>query len=595
MPIDGIRQNQPATLPEGTDDLSRQNDSPHLVQTTSLQTQRGLLMGQSTSNATASDIANPGQGNMARQLEQETYQLEQLQGLRNRLAPLAQAGDRNAADLVAEIDQILPALEQQIARQERALATDTDGDGVYDGGDPDADGDLLTNERELRDGTDPYNADSDGDGITDDNEIRLYNLGRALIAEGHVEEGQALMRRGNALSGDGDRDGIIDSAQLDEEVRVQLGMTEATGEGGSTSGSTGTQSQSSGGSNSSSVSNSAGDETASPFENLEARSERQTSQGVQQMTFDMEGSADFNFRMMEEIGGQEAKQWTLNADDDDLILEAKNRSGDLIGRFILENGNTDAIRSQLQFRLHDSGQRVDSDVDVTIHGGSGDDLIYSVGGAGSRIFGEGGSDMVVIGGSVDGNGAFIDGGDGNDILQGGDADDRIQGGAGNDFIYGAQGENTLLGQGGNDAVFSAHNQATGQTAEVVEGGTGIDISNAFHGEVSGIETGIRDLNGLVNYLSQYGLSGGSSPIELQEILRAQREDIPYAQALMSEGLEGLALEYLIQKDQERQSWYTPLPGTDQYQYQSTQDSQTNPGYAGQEEAEDDPGFFSWDQ
>ncbi|MBI2083912.1 MAG: hypothetical protein HYT76_10165 [Deltaproteobacteria bacterium] len=589
MAVDGIRNNQTPVISQDLEDLPESPSTSTLVQTTSLQTQRGVLLGQ-TSNTASSEIPNPS-SNPNQRLEEALYQLEQLQRIREQLAPIA-PHDHNAADLVAEIDRLMPVLEQEIAQLEQTLSSDIDGDGVYDAGDPDRDGDMITNERELRDGTNPDNADSDGDGITDDNEIRIYNLGRALIAEGHVEEGQALMRRGNALSGDGDRDGILDSAQLNDEIRVQLGMESATeGAGGAGSSGVGAQSTGSGSSagNSTSV-----EDTSSPFENLEPESRRQTSQGVHQMTFEMNGANDFNFRMMDTIAGQEAKQWTVNADGDNLIVEAKSRQGEVIGRFILEDGNTDTIRAQLQFHLHDSGQRLDSSVAVSIYGGSGDDLIYSVGGAGSQIYGQGGNDMVVIEESVDGNGATIDGGAGNDILQGGDATDRISGGEGNDFIYGALGENVLLGQGGNDAIFTAHNDAGDDTNEVVEGGTGIDLSNAFNGDVSSIETGIDNLNGLITYLNRYG-GEGASPIELEAIQQAMEEDIPMAMSMMSEGLESLALEFLIQKDLERQSWYVPLPGSQDYSYETVADTENPPTQQYQNPEEQDDFFLDWGQ
>ena len=47
---------------------------------------------------------------------------------------------------------------------------DTDGDGLGDTIDPDIDGDGVTNEQEIIDGTDPLKADTDGDGVTDGKE-----------------------------------------------------------------------------------------------------------------------------------------------------------------------------------------------------------------------------------------------------------------------------------------------------------------------------------------------------------------------------------------------------------------------------------------
>ena len=48
---------------------------------------------------------------------------------------------------------------------------DSDGDGIPDATDTDADNDGLSNDEEVTLGTDPYNPDSDGDGVTDFGEV----------------------------------------------------------------------------------------------------------------------------------------------------------------------------------------------------------------------------------------------------------------------------------------------------------------------------------------------------------------------------------------------------------------------------------------
>lgn len=49
--------------------------------------------------------------------------------------------------------------------------------------------------------------------------------------------------------------------------------------------------------------------------------------------------------------------------------------------------------------------------------------------------------------------AYIDGGNGNDLIIGGVADDEIHGGEGNDTIHGGLGNNRLFGEGGEDRLF----------------------------------------------------------------------------------------------------------------------------------------------
>jgi len=66
----------------------------------------------------------------------------------------------------------------------------------------------------------------------------------------------------------------------------------------------------------------------------------------------------------------------------------------------------------------------------TVHGGTGDDIIY----------GQGGNDTLY-------------GDDGNDILYGGSGNDTLHGGAGNDVLDGGSGNDTLIGGKGNDTLY----------------------------------------------------------------------------------------------------------------------------------------------
>ena len=71
---------------------------------------------------------------------------------------------------------------------------DTDGNGILDG-DEDADGDGLTNIKELELGTDPLDPDSDSDGLTDGDEVLLYHT--------------------DPLSPDSDNDGLKDALEFE--------------------------------------------------------------------------------------------------------------------------------------------------------------------------------------------------------------------------------------------------------------------------------------------------------------------------------------------------------------------------------------------
>lgn len=106
---------------------------------------------------------------------------------------------------------------------------------------------------------------------------------------------------------------------------------------------------------------------------------------------------------------------------------------------------------------------VDANVtaDITVDGGSGDDVIIG-GGGNDNLKGGSGNDIIA---GRDGNDR-ISGGRGNDYLFGGKGDDIIDGGAGNDYIAGGAGKNQIhtgkgkdqVKAGGNDAITTGGSQ-----------------------------------------------------------------------------------------------------------------------------------------
>jgi Ca2+-binding RTX toxin-like protein len=64
--------------------------------------------------------------------------------------------------------------------------------------------------------------------------------------------------------------------------------------------------------------------------------------------------------------------------------------------------------------------------------------------------------------------AWIDGGDGNDSIQGGDFADTIHGGNGNDSLHGADSADTIYGDDGNDGVYGEVG------GDILYGGVGYD-------------------------------------------------------------------------------------------------------------------------
>ena len=133
-------------------------------------------------------------------------------------------------------------------------------------------------------------------------------------------------------------------------------------------------------------------------------------------------------------------------------------------------------------RLGQSGVNLNSDTDrdisfaqvpnvVTIYGGSGNNTLSAKGGFGSGTIYLG--KAVIINGD---DGGLIQGGSGNDELQGGAGHEQIEGQNGDDTIDGGAGNDVLLGQGGNDTMTG------GAGSDEFLGATGNDTMHANDGE-----------------------------------------------------------------------------------------------------------------
>jgi len=105
---------------------------------------------------------------------------------------------------------------------------------------------------------------------------------------------------------------------------------------------------------------------------------------------------------------------------------------------------------------------------------SGDDLANDIdGGPGDdQINGYAGDDV-------------IGGGDGDDVLHGGSGDDDVAGEGGDDTLHGEDGEDTLAGDAGNDLIFGHNNADTltgGAGDDELHGGLGDDTLSGGDGE-----------------------------------------------------------------------------------------------------------------
>lgn len=120
-----------------------------------------------------------------------------------------------------------------------------------------------------------------------------------------------------------------------------------------------------------------------------------------------------------------------------------------------------------------------SDAGVTLNGGNGNDALNGTSGA-DYLSGGNGKDVLYGFGDADiilgGNGAdILDGGRGDDRLIGGNDDDILRGGLGNDFLDGGNGDDRLFGDAGNDILTG------GNGDDLIDGGAGDDVLTGGNG------------------------------------------------------------------------------------------------------------------
>ena len=132
-----------------------------------------------------------------------------------------------------------------------------------------------------------------------------------------------------------------------------------------------------------------------------------------------------------------------------------------------------------------------SSLDATITGGDGDDALFG-GVANDLLQGDAGNDMLI---GADGN-DVLQGGAGNDELFGGDGDDSMDGGAGDDIFMIGSGNDTISDSGGVDFIEMSSSESligaerVGNDLEISTFGSTTTIVNHFAGQaVEFIEEG----------------------------------------------------------------------------------------------------------
>ncbi len=165
--------------------------------------------------------------------------------------------------------------------------------------------------------------------------------------------------------------------------------------------------------------------------------------------------------------------------DNDLLLQVSGADNTTETITIYDHFRDDYRLDQVEFAdgtvwtstQIDAALLIGDENDNTINGGDGNDLLEGRGGN-DTLYGGGGNDILV---GNDHNDTLY-GGDGNDILSGDTGDDTLNGGTGNDTLYGGNGNDVLNGGDGNDTLYG------GRGNDIFSGGKGTNYMQGNHGD-----------------------------------------------------------------------------------------------------------------
>jgi Ca2+-binding RTX toxin-like protein len=572
------------------------------------------------------EIPDPGASASGGSLDREIEQLSELYRLLEQLAYLAERGDKAAQNYFERAAAEIAALEKNIS-QKYGMSPEEIQEFLQDPGNPDFDGDGLTNAYEQEIGTNPFSEDTDRDGLSDFAEVKY---------KGKFEEG--VDRRLNPLNADNDGDGIVDGRQIPEFIKKA-----GTDDEGGIEGSEGTGGDSSQvfwpatPSDAFLIDTASGDPvSSSPWTTINVQGEAtisldgndlliKDSQGtvrikdylgpdgkpqkvvelkgetsqiktynlnpdVLKPTTDSNGVATgglkiagapdltsvvdpFNgavpytvvdgeirydaaslsgtFAIPEWVDGKEVKQVSITREGNDVVVELKDKTGAVLKRFRLTNGYEAVRRFDITFQGGNNGILVDApDMKIELHLGSGNDMA-KVGG-GSIVTGGRGNDTLVHESNGGGNlGVNFHGDEGDDTLVGSDFKDSLSGDDGMDLIYGGRGADTLLGGSDSDVLIT--HEAEG--GSLVDGGAGIDTTNALGSGVKGIEVGPSQGTATEDHLEEL-LNDPSLSEERKKALEEALDLADKDQTEAANAVRDTILNYLMNKLAQTESEYT---------------------------------------
>jgi hypothetical protein len=234
--------------------------------------------------------------------------------------------------------------------------------------------------------------------------------------------------------------------------------------------------------------------------------------------------------------------------NDAIVIVRDKTGGDPLHTYRLKDGKTAVENGDITFKGTDANDYFYTEGKVTVYGGKGNDFIAA--GAGSQIYGEDGNDVLSVSGTA--SGSRLDGGAGDDVMEGSDGVDNLVGGSGNDAMYTGTSEGDSLDGGTGDDIGIVSNTDVNANYTIQMGG-GIDMSNATNTAVvegGSVDVRMDDLDGLRGFLE--GQQTEASGAMLEEI-KNSTELTDNAAQMAASTVRDAFLAYLMKKKSQLES------------------------------------------
>jgi len=241
--------------------------------------------------------------------------------------------------------------------------------------------------------------------------------------------------------------------------------------------------------------------------------------------------------------------WEITFEGNDAIVIGKETTGgDAKVKYRLKDGKAAVENGDITFKGTDADDYFYTEGKITVYGGKGNDFI-SVG-AGSQVYGEDGADYLAAGGTADGT--RLDGGAGDDVMEGSDGKDTLVGGAGMDAMYTGTSTGDTLDGGTGDDIGIVHDVSS--TADyTIQMGGGIDMSNATNPAAKAggsVDVEMGTLGGLIDHIKD--MQGDAAGALLEELDQAG-DLAENAGEMAAETVRNAFLAYLSKKKGQAES------------------------------------------